>query len=65
MKVPFESGMGLIVTSVSSVIGLQQATQKPGVPSTIKPRNKKTGSAGRKLCLISEDEGKLPRVQGK
>lgn len=65
MKVPYESGMGLIVTIVSSIIELQQATQKPGVPSTRKSRSKKTGPVGRKLCMIFEGEGKLPRTQGK
>jgi len=65
VTVPFESGMGLMVTIVSSVVGLQQPTQMPGVLSTVETRNKKTDPAGRHLYLICEDEGKFPRVQEK
>lgn len=64
MKAPFESVMGLTATITCSVVGLQQLTQKPGVPSTLKTKNKKTDPAGRKFYLIREDEGYFPESTG-
>lgn len=59
---PFVSGMGVVGTIICSAVGLEQATQKPGVPSTVKTRIKNTNPAGRNLYFIHEDEGKFPRV---
>lgn len=62
---PFESGMGVVGTNTCSAIGLEQPTQKPGVPSTVKTRIKNTNPAGGNLYFIHEDEGQFPRVQEK
>lgn len=62
---PFESGMGAVGTITCSAAGLEQPTQKPEVPSTVKTRIKNTNPAGRNSYFIHEDEGKFPKVQEK
>lgn len=64
MKVSFESVMGLMVTIMSSVAGLQQPTQKPGVPSTVKTKKERL-TLLEETYSICEDEGNFPRVNRK
>lgn len=62
---PFESGMGVVGTITCSAVGLEQPTQKPGVPSTVKTSIKNTNPAGKNLYFIHEDGGKFSKVQEK